>query len=236
MAEFLTTSGTSHNIENVIIDAKTKLILVSPYLQISKTLKERLKDASNRNVKIKIIFGKDELKPNEMDSLSELRNLELFFSANLHAKCYFNETKMVITSMNMYEFSEKNNREMGVLIDRSLDKELFEKAENETLSIIQSSEKIRLNNYNGNYLNETNNHNYSNSNYKKRINGHCLRCNDQINYNPNSPFCGECYSTWSIFQNYDYSENVCHRCGENETVTMRKPQCHKCFNLWAAEN
>lgn len=117
MAEFLTTNGTSYNIENIIIDAKSKLILVSPYLQISKTFYERLKDASNKNVSIKIIYGKDELKPNERNSLAELKNVELYFFENLHAKCYFNETKMVITSMNMYEFSEKNNREMGVLID-----------------------------------------------------------------------------------------------------------------------
>jgi hypothetical protein len=37
MAEFLITSGTSHHIENIIMDAKKKLFLVSPYLQLSKT-------------------------------------------------------------------------------------------------------------------------------------------------------------------------------------------------------
>ena len=87
MAEFLTTNGTSYHIENVIIGAKQKLILVSPYLQISKTFYERLKDAVNKGVKIKIIFGKDELKPNERNSLAELKNLELFFFENLHRKC-----------------------------------------------------------------------------------------------------------------------------------------------------
>lgn len=116
MAEFLTTSGTSHELENIIIDSKKKLTLVSPYLQLSKTFHQRLKDASNRGVKIVIIYGKDELKPNERNSLAELRNVELYYFENLHAKCYFNEDRMIITSMNMYEFSEKNNREMGVLI------------------------------------------------------------------------------------------------------------------------
>ena len=59
MAEFLTTNGTSYHIEKVITGANKKLILVSPYLQISKTFYERLHDASKRNVSIKIIFGKD---------------------------------------------------------------------------------------------------------------------------------------------------------------------------------
>src|SRR5688572_30369139 len=130
MADFLTTSGISYQIENIIVEAKNKLVLVSPFLQLSKTLFERLKDASNKGVAIKIIYGKDQLKPNEQDSLADLKNVELYFFENLHAKCYFNEAKMVITSMNMYEFSEKTNREMGVFIDRQKDKELFEKAVN----------------------------------------------------------------------------------------------------------
>ncbi len=117
MADFLTTSGTSHHIENIIMDAKAKLVLVSPYLKLSKTFFERLKDASGKGVSIKIVYGKDELKPNERNSLAELKNAELFYFQNLHAKCFFNESKMVITSMNMYEFSEKTNREMGILID-----------------------------------------------------------------------------------------------------------------------
>lgn len=77
MAEFLTTNGTSYQIEKIIIEAKTKLVLVSPYLQLSKTFYERLKDASNKKVSIKIIYGKDDLKPNERNSLAELKGVEL---------------------------------------------------------------------------------------------------------------------------------------------------------------
>lgn len=230
MAEFLTTNGTSYNIENIIIGSRTKLVLVSPYLQISKTFYERLKDASNRGVAIKIIYGKDDLKPNERNSLAELKNVELFYFENLHAKCYFNESRMVITSMNMYEFSEKNNREMGVLIDRIADKDLFDKAVSETLSIIQSSEKSPLKKTTrplntGRHKTE-----------KKLLRGYCIRCEARINYDPEKPYCAECYSVWDQFKNSDYEENVCHRCGEYETTTMAKPQCYSCFDLWRQES
>lgn len=229
MAEFLTTNGTSYNIENIIIDAKSKLILVSPYLQISKTFYERLKDASNKNVAIKIIYGKDELKTNERNSLAELNNVELYFFENLHAKCYFNETKMVITSMNMYEFSEKNNREMGVLIDRNTDKELFDKAVKETLSIIQSAKQIALRKTDKTIFVDKKQSNKNQSNYKKIIKGYCIRCETLIDYNPTRPYCGNCFSTWSQFENPDYQENVCHRCGEYEITSMNKPQCYSCY-------
>lgn len=230
MAEFLTTHGTSYHIENIIIEAKSKLTLVSPYLQISKTLFERLKDASNKKVLITIIFGKDELKPNERNSLAELKNVELYYFENLHAKCYYNETKMVITSMNMYEFSEKNNREMGVLIDREKDKELFEKAASETISIIQSSEQIPLNktNRSSNKITSTQN-DYKYAKIKKVIRGYCIRCEERIDYNPLKPYCSNCFSTWAQYENADYKENVCHKCGEYETTTMNKPECYDCY-------
>ena len=238
MAEFLTTNGTSYNIENIIIEAKNKLVLVSPYLQISKTFYERLKDASNRNVKIKIIYGKDELKPNEKNSLAELKNVELFYFQNLHAKCYFNENKMVITSMNMYEFSEKTNREMGVLIDRINDKELFDKAIAETLSILQSAEPIQLNKSERqiSYQGKTSENSQAKSKYQKQLRGYCIRCESRIEYNPEKPYCADCFSIWVQYENPDYIENVCHRCGEYDETTMNKPQDRECFNLWKNEN
>lgn len=228
MAEFLTTNGTSYHIENVIIGAKKKLVLVSPYLQISKTFYERLKDAAKKNVQIKIIYGKDELKPNERNSLAELRNLELFFFENLHAKCYFNESEMVITSMNMYEFSEKNNREMGVFITKERDSQLFEKAVSETLSIIQSSESIGLSKTKRTFYQDNKSIKGKPENQKPKR-GYCVRCEERIPYSIGKPYCRDCFSVWSQFENSDYQENVCHSCGEFEGSTMAKPVCYDCY-------
>ncbi len=235
MAEFLTTNGTSYHIENIIIEAKNKLVLISPYLQLSKTFYERLKDASNKNVSIKIIYGKDELKPNEKNSLAELKNVELFYFQNLHAKCYLNESKMVITSMNMYEFSEKTNREMGVLIDKNSDKELFEKAIAETLSILQSAEPIQLKKSDRQTTSYTKSNGDTTPKYQKKIIGYCIRCEMRIDYNPEKPYCTDCYYVWAQYENMTYTENVCHRCGEYDETSMSKPQDIHCYNLWKKE-
>jgi phosphatidylserine/phosphatidylglycerophosphate/cardiolipin synthase-like enzyme len=229
MAEFLTTNGTSYHIEKIITGASKKLVLVSPYLQISKTFYQRLSDASKRNVSIKIIYGKDELKPNEKNSLAELKNLELLYFENLHAKCYFNEQEMVITSMNMYEFSEKNNREMGVFVTRINDKGLFDNAVNETLSIIQSSEIIQLSKTKRKLF-QPNNKNSNGTDKKiKPKRGYCIRCEERITYNVEKPYCRECFATWSQFENSEYEENVCHSCGEFESTSMYKPECYECY-------
>lgn len=236
MAEFLTTSGTSHEIENIIIEAKVKLILVSPYLQIPRMLYERLKDVSDKNVDIKIVYGKEELKPNERSSLTDLKNVEFFFLENLHAKCYFNEARMIITSMNLYEFSQKHNREMGVLIDRITDREIYEKAVDETESIIRAAKLSPIKQVDG-----SPNYRFGKKvdsrreKYKSVTNGYCIRCAVPIDYNPERPYCNNCYSIWSQFGNPDYPENVCHRCGQHEITSMIRPQDHKCYSEWQKE-
>ena len=69
------------------------------------------------------------------------------FCENLHAKCYLNETAAIITSMNLYEFSQVNNNEMGILVDRLTDTECFVEAEKEAqrivrISVIQKPRKV----------------------------------------------------------------------------------------------
>jgi hypothetical protein len=139
MASFLTTNGVSNAIEQIIINAHQKLELVSPYLKISSILLVRLQDADRRGVPITIVYGKEDLTPEQRSQLNQLKNLKLLFCGNLHAKCYANESSCVLSSMNMYEFSEKNNREMGVLISAAEDAVLYRDTMAEVELIIRSS-------------------------------------------------------------------------------------------------
>ena len=218
MAEFLTTQGTSYHIENIITNAKNKLVLISPYLQLSKTLFERLRDADKRKVKITLVYGKDKLKAGERNQLGQLDNLSLYFLENLHAKCFFNEEYMVITSMNMYEFSEKNNREMGVLISAKNDENAFREAVREAKSIVDASPKHDLRVVNGVITSS-----------QKGKKGCCIRCGTKISYDIDAPYCRDCFTEWVIWKNQDYEESYCHTCGSPALTTMLKTQCYSCY-------
>ncbi len=222
MADFLTTSGISYHLERIIVNSKKQLILVSPYLHVSKKLYESLKDASYRYVNIKFIFGKDELKSESKDLLFDLKNIELFFFENLHAKCYFNESEMIITSMNMYQFSEKNNREMGIFITKAKDFEIFENAKEETFSILESSQHRKLFETNKNSSNP----------YKNNKTAFCIRCKNSIVYSLGDPYCSSCFSIWNQFENPFYQENFCHSCGKSDNSTMTKPLCYNCYSKY----
>ncbi len=251
MAEFLTTHAVAYNIENIILNARQKLILVSPYLQLSKILFERLKDADSRGVKTVLIYGKDELKPSERSQLGTLKNLASYFCENLHAKCYFNEDCMVITSMNMYEFSEKNNREMGILIKKNDDADAFTAAVREAKSILNSSTEEAEKSRASYEQPVTASDREKRPTYKARsktpslknvlrdtlgtiITGrksdaYCIRCGDRIPFDQYRPLCDDCYVTWAVHENPDYPEHHCHACGKRTKTTKDKPFCRSCY-------
>jgi phosphatidylserine/phosphatidylglycerophosphate/cardiolipin synthase-like enzyme len=76
--------------------------------------------------------------------LKGLQFVRTSFCKNLHAKCYINEEKCIVTSLNLYEFSQVNNNEMGVLIYRHEDPELYRDAFDEAQRIIRVSDEVRM--------------------------------------------------------------------------------------------
>ena len=146
MARFLNTRKAVSEIEDLIRDADQRLILISPYLKLSKDFKELLTYRNSKDKVTTVIFGKQELNPNEMKFLQGLRFVILKYNQDLHAKCYLNDNKMIITSLNLYEFSMNNNKEMWVLIDLNdeSDKELFEDAFKEIDFIDETSERFEF--------------------------------------------------------------------------------------------
>lgn len=144
MAKFLNTSATNYFLEELIKDAKDRLILISPFLKLNDRIKELLADKNRLKIDVRIVYGKSELQPEEINWLKELTYIRTSFCKNLHAKCYINEELCIIASLNLYEFSQVNNNEMGVLIRRAGDAELYKDAYEEAQRIIRISEEVRI--------------------------------------------------------------------------------------------
>lgn len=144
MAKFLNTSATNYFLEELIKNAKERLTLISPFLKLNDRIKELLADKNRLKIDVRIVYGKSELQPEEINWLKELTYIRTSFCKNLHAKCYLNEEMCIITSLNLYEFSQVNNNEMGVLIQRSEDNELYRDAYDEAQRIIRVSDEVRI--------------------------------------------------------------------------------------------
>jgi phosphatidylserine/phosphatidylglycerophosphate/cardiolipin synthase-like enzyme len=144
MAKFLNTSGTNYFLEELIKDAKDRVILISPFLRLNDRIKELLVDKDRLKIDVRIVYGKSELQPAEIEWLRTLQYVRTSFCKNLHAKCYLSEELCIITSLNLYEFSQVNNNEMGILIRRSEDAQLYKDAYEEAQRIIRISDEVRI--------------------------------------------------------------------------------------------
>src|SRR5690606_15013117 len=144
MAKFLNTSATNFYLEELIKNAKERVILISPFLKINDRIKELLEDKNRLKIDVRLVYGKTELQPKMSDWLRTQDYVRLRYCKNLHAKCYINEESCIITSLNLYEFSQVNNNEMGVLITKEDDSQLFKDAYAECQSIIRVSDEVRI--------------------------------------------------------------------------------------------
>ena len=55
-----------------------------------------------------------------------------------------NENEALLTSMNLYEFSQVNNNEMGIIVSRDQDTKLYEDIKEESMRLVRASEIIRV--------------------------------------------------------------------------------------------
>ncbi|MBP6813161.1 MAG: phospholipase D family protein [Saprospiraceae bacterium] len=237
MAKYLRTSGISAGVEELIREAKERLYIISPYLKLSDNVKELLNDKEREKVEVRVIFGKQELNPTEMAFLQNLRYVRLFFSKNLHAKCYLNEKAMIIASMNLYEFSQQNNREMGILIERGneADRQVYEDAWKDIESMLHNADDFA-------YVKapkepekpsvETQNKitpTKVTENKSNKPNGFCIRTGIAIPFNPEKPLGYEAYKSWNQFGDPNYPEKYCHFSGEpsNGETCVTKPILYK---------
>lgn len=144
MAKFLNTSATNYFLEELIKNARERVILISPFLKLNDRVKELLADKNRLKIDVRIIYGKSELQPEEIRWLNDLTYVRTSFCKNLHAKCYLSEDLCIITSLNLYEFSQINNNEMGILLRRDDDADLYRDAYEEAQRIIRISDEVRI--------------------------------------------------------------------------------------------
>ena len=215
MAKFLNTRKAVSEIDDLIRNAGEKLSLISPYLKLSKDFKELLSYRNSKDKVTTVVFGKQELNPDEMKFLQSLRFVILKYYEDLHAKCYVNDEKMIITSLNLYSFSMANNKEMGVLIDRNdpADTALFNDALAEVEFISSNSQRFEFGTKPVPAKPAIANSKPASKSSNKQT-GYCIRTGVEIPFNIEKPLSYEAFKVWNQFGDASFPEKFCHFSGE----------------------
>tara|TARA_B110000046_G_scaffold133174_1_gene139536 strand:- start:110 stop:841 length:732 start_codon:yes stop_codon:yes gene_type:complete len=144
MAKFLVTSGVTYKLEELIKGTEDRLILISPYLQFSKRIKDNIASLNILKRDIRIIYRENKLKVEESNWLEGQVGVRTSICSTLHAKCYLNEKEAIVTSMNLYTYSQENNDEMGIYVTKNEDPDLYEEISNEAQRLLRISDEIRV--------------------------------------------------------------------------------------------
>lgn len=240
----------STEIISLIESSEKYCFLITPYYKPWPLLNRTLEKASAAGKQIIFIFRAG----HDIEIVAKTLNKQGFdvhLVERLHTKLYLNEKIVIISSMNLYDSSKENNYEVGYKIksvyeakqfkEEVIEKDILalksklnipgryaaeleriekEKLENEKkVQVNKLTRKVSINQFSG-----------SRNSYNKANQGHCIRCNTTIVFDPNRPYCDKCYSDWAQSCLYDFRENNCHMCGYDAQSSMNKPLCYSCYN------
>jgi hypothetical protein len=127
MAKFITGNDLEKAIYDIIWDVEKTLMIVSPFIKLDNYFKKLFdKHTNNPKIHFIIVFGKNEgfvsksLSKSDFDYFKKFFNVSIVYAPNLHAKYYGNETRGVVTSINLHDYSFKNNIEFGIFSEVNL--------------------------------------------------------------------------------------------------------------------
>ncbi len=233
MVKFLDTTGVSYHLSQLIKNADHEIILISPFLKVNEKIRDLIENQDRkRTTNIKIVYGKNELQSEEYNWINQLDSVRLAYCKDLHAKCYLNEKEAIITSMNLYEYSQINNYEMGIYVTKEDDPSLYQEIYTEAMDIfrISGDDKVTFDKAEQKNKSKTAvQHKNKNANKRNNETGFCIRCQEQIKLDPMYPYCKKCFTSWNKYKNEEYKEKYCHICGNKTDSSKVKPTCYSCF-------
>lgn len=239
MSLIMDTLETNTWISHITEDARKHLVIICPYLKINDKLRRTIEMADRKGVNIYVIYGKRELDAETVTWLKGLRHSNIANIPQLHAKLYMNEEMAVISSMNLYEFSQVNNEELGVLCGKRQDRAEFKDITFQVMRLIGISEKehgkwetgdldkpirglFKRGKTEGEFRTYDREHEDPSEDEgcepedatpdtePEKILCHCIRCGRVIPSTHEYVYCGRCMDSWQRYSNMRYVEQEGH--------------------------
>lgn len=127
MPQFYTGEELSNKLTDIIWNAKTELLILSPFIHLDDYCKKVFKNYKHApELEVVLVFGKNEreagrsLNKTDLDFFKEFKNITIIYCKDLHAKFYSNEKEGLLTSLNLLDKSMESNIEYGIYFTNSL--------------------------------------------------------------------------------------------------------------------
>lgn len=250
MTKFVTGTSLILELENLLLNASKRLVLISPYIKLHERYKHALKSKfTEHKLEVIVVFGKNEnditksISHEDFEFFKQFANVELRYEPNLHAKYYSNYDTSILSSMNLYTYSQDNNIEAGIVTTNSLltnlaagvtDINNLDGDQHDYFSTVIDKSKLLYKNtpvLSGLLIKKMDSvkneidlisHLFTKPKSKHHY-GYCISTGVEIKFNPEVPFSKDAYRQWS--KNKSEPQSYCHYSGEpsNKETSFSKP-------------
>lgn len=229
--------------------AQQRVAIVSPYVKPWGHIKTALEGARSRRIPVTLFAREGELKDEVMPIIQRCFS-EVILVESLHAKIYLVDGEAILTSMNLYEYSNSTSKEAGIFLsDPGLVQQLWSYLERE---LAPRARRLVFQEINAMAQTAPPPQVYqiapsapapeqsilqratswlSNIVLGPPVDaGVCIRCKALIPLDEERPYCWACYEVWSVYSNYGYKEKYCHECGKPSKTSRARPLCRSCYD------
>jgi hypothetical protein len=141
-AEFLSSVGTSYQIDRLISEAGNEIVFFAPVLKIHESIILKFRQADQRNVRITLVYGKERSQLRGHRWYRDFKNLRILYHDKLNTFFYRNEKELILTSMALSDLSGNLRSDMGLLISKIKDRKAYEDGIYEQELLIEHAEEI----------------------------------------------------------------------------------------------
>ena len=234
--EVFTDQDVTKEILDVFENARSEVVAVTPYLNLSEGAITAIQSARRRNVQVTFVIRKQKHKPDLRASLNVLRNnnVEVWELNRLHAKIYYNDSAVLLTSMNLLKSSMDKGREVACTLSDNASKL---QVRNYVQGLIEEARvrqrasnpvATRAASFLSRVVTALRSRTYEQGGAV--LAGFCISCCADIVLDRRFPLCAEHSALWQK----RFSGNYCLMCGESAKTTKAKPLCDSCYAHYGA--
>jgi hypothetical protein len=248
MAKFIHGNALNTALEGLFEEAKEHITIISPYVKLHPRFASVLQTKINLDkLELTVVFGKNENDPfksinhADLDLFKQFYHVEIRYEKRLHAKCYASENGIILTSMNLYDFSQNNNIEFGIFVERAMFSgfnTIDEQVSSYFDRVIEQSELLyqkvaqRIDTSLGlglssKYTHSTIDIDKLHSFLGKAISGggqgYCIATGVKIPFSIQMPLSEKEFNKWSKTTDIKFKGSYCHFSGEPGATTFEKP-------------
>lgn len=143
MVEYVNAFATGRAWQQLIASARQRLVFLQPFMKLDSELCDQLDAPDKSRCDILFVYSHSRLTPTEVRWLAARPDLRLRWCPAMHMRCCLSELSVLLTSRGAYRQQSEDRYDMGVLIHRDQDPQLYKQVYDDVYRMVGDSRETQ---------------------------------------------------------------------------------------------